>query len=109
MLKKNFELLKKDGKARLGILHTPHGDIETPYFMPVGTQGTVKAIFPSDLIKMGTEIILANTYHLYLRPGLDIIKQAGGLHKFINWSLPILTDSAGFFYERFKKNFGTGG
>src|SRR3989339_81634 len=96
MLKKNFELLKKDGKARLGILHTPHGDIETPYFMPVGTQGTVKAIFPSDLIKMGTEIILANTYHLYLRPGLDIIKQAGGLHKFINWSLPILTDSGGF-------------
>ncbi|HAM39041.1 MAG: tRNA guanosine(34) transglycosylase Tgt [Elusimicrobia bacterium RIFOXYC2_FULL_34_12] len=96
MVIKHFELLKKDGKSRLGILHTSHGDIETPCFMPVGTQGTVKAIFPSDLIKMGAKIILANTYHLYLRPGMDIIKQAGGLHKFINWSLPILTDSGGF-------------
>lgn len=82
-----FELIKKSKKsnARRGRLYTPHGVIETPVFMPVGTQATVKAIMHRDLYEMGTQIILANTYHLYLRPGIDVIKEAGGLHKFMNW------------------------
>src|SRR5688572_13246517 len=93
-----FELLKSDAQtqARLGRLTTKHGVIETPVFMPVGTQGSVKALDPRELIEMGTQIILGNTYHLYIRPGLEIIQQAGGLHKFINWTGPILTDSGGF-------------
>ena len=93
-----FELLKSDAqtRARLGRLTTTHGVIDTPVFMPVGTQGSVKALDPRGLIEMGTQIILGNTYHLYIRPGLEIIQQAGGLHKFINWSGPILTDSGGF-------------
>src|SRR5213595_2402298 len=93
-----FELLKTDpnSKARLGRLNTTHGFIDTPVFMPVGTQGSVKALDPRELREMGTEIILGNTYHLSLRPGLDIIRAAGGLHQFINWPHPILTDSGGF-------------
>jgi len=93
-----FELLKTDGpsKARLGRLTTTHGVVDTPVFMSVGTQGSVKAIDPRELREMGTQIILGNTYHLHLRPGLDIIRAAGGLHRFINWDLPILTDSGGF-------------
>lgn len=93
-----FELLKKDKKtkARRGIVHTPHGDIQTPVFMPVGTQATVKAMKPEDVEKTGAEIILSNTYHLYLRPGSDIVREAGGLHKFMNWNKAILTDSGGF-------------
>jgi len=93
-----FALLKSDAqtKARLGRLTTRHGVIDTPVFMPVGTQGSVKALDPRELLEMGTQIILGNTYHLYIRPGLDIIKQAGGLHTFINWTGPILTDSGGF-------------
>jgi queuine tRNA-ribosyltransferase len=93
-----FELLKTDGltKARLGRLTTAHGIIATPVYMPVGTQGSVKAIDPRELHEMGTQIILGNTYHLNIRPGLDIIRAAGGLHKFINWQKPILTDSGGF-------------
>jgi queuine tRNA-ribosyltransferase len=93
-----FELLNTDttSKARLGRLTTPHGVLDTPVFMPVGTQGSVKALDPRELIEMGTKIILGNTYHLTIRPGLDIIREAGGLHKFISWSLPILTDSGGF-------------
>jgi queuine tRNA-ribosyltransferase len=93
-----FELLKTDGlsKARRGRLRTAHGSIETPVFMPVGTQASVKALDPRELIDMGTEIILGNTYHLALRPGMEIIKEAGGLHRFMNWDLPILTDSGGF-------------
>src|SRR5213593_3544210 len=93
-----FELLKtdSDSKARLGRLTTTHGVIDTPVFMPVGTQGSVKALDPRELIEMGTRIILGNTYHLSIRPGLEIITQAGGLHQFINWPLPILTDSGGF-------------
>src|SRR5689334_14517283 len=93
-----FELLKTDpsSKARLGRLTTTRGVIETPVFMPVGTQGSVKALDPRELLEMGTQIILGNTYHLNIRPGLEIIKAAGGLHKFINWDLPILTDSGGF-------------
>ena len=93
-----FELLKTDSAttARLGRLTTPHGVIDTPVFMPVGTQASVKALDPRELIEMGTQIILGNTYHLYIRPGLDIIRSAGGLHGFMNWRLPILTDSGGF-------------
>jgi queuine tRNA-ribosyltransferase len=93
-----FELLKTDTttKARLGRLTTAHGVIETPVFMPVGTQASVKALDPRELNEMGTQIILGNTYHLNLRPGLDVIRAAGGLHKFMNWHLPILTDSGGF-------------
>ncbi len=94
----NFKLLKKskETKARLGIISTAHGDIETPVFMPVGTTGTVKAMTMRDLKEIGAPIILGNTYHLYLRPGLEVIKKAGGLHKFISWDRPMLTDSGGF-------------
>ena len=83
-------------QARLGRLETAHGSFETPVFMPVGTQGTVKALTPEDLEQCGAEIILANAYHLYIRPGIDIIREATGLHKFMGWSKPILTDSGGF-------------
>src|SRR5256886_14651030 len=93
-----FELLKVDpnSKARLGRLTTTHGVVETPVFMPVGTQGSVKALDLRELHETGTQIILGNTYHLNLRPGLEIISGGGGLHKFINWPGPILTDSGGF-------------
>src|SRR6266567_535570 len=93
-----FELLKTDAqtRARLGRLTTAHGVVETPIFMPVGTQASVKALDPRELLEMGTQIILGNTYHLNLRPGMEVIRAAGGLHKFINWPYPILTDSGGF-------------
>ncbi len=93
-----FELIKtcKQSGARLGVLHTPHGDIETPIYMPVGTAATVKAVMPRDLNEIGAQIILSNTYHLHLRPGEDLIKEAGGLHRFMHWDKPILTDSGGF-------------
>jgi len=93
-----FELLKTDpsSKARLGRITTPRGVIDTPVFMPVGTQGSVKALDPRELREMGTQIMLGNTYHLSIRPGLEIIQQAGGLHRFICWPHPILTDSGGF-------------
>ncbi len=93
-----YELLHKDKTtgARRGIVHTPHGDIQTPVFMPVGTQATVKSMTPEELKEIGAQIILSNTYHLYLRPGHDIVKEAGGLHKFMNWDRPILTDCGGF-------------
>src|SRR5215510_10271199 len=93
-----FELLKTDTstKARRGRLTTPHGAVDTPVFMSVGTQGSVKAVDPRELRELGTQIILGNTYHLHIRPGMDIIRAAGGLHNFINWQLPILTDSGGF-------------
>ena len=83
-------------EARTGLLTTPRGVVETPAFMPVGTQGTVKAMTPEEVRETGAEIILSNTYHLYLRPGTDIIREAGGLHRFMNWDLPLLTDSGGF-------------
>lgn len=86
----------KQTGARLGIVHTPHGSFETPTFMPVGTLATVKTMSPEDLKQMGAGIILSNTYHLWLRPGHDIVKEAGGLHKFMNWDRAILTDSGGF-------------
>ncbi len=93
-----FELLKEasDCKARLGKIKTKHGEIETPVFMPVGTRATVKTMTPEELKGLGASIILGNTYHLFLRPGHDIVKEAGGLHKFMNWDRPILTDSGGF-------------
>lgn len=93
-----FELqhVEKHTGARAGVFHTPHGDILTPVYMPVGTQATVKGVFPRDLKEAGSQIILANTYHLYMRPGDDVVKKAGGLHKFMNWDGAILTDSGGF-------------
>lgn len=93
-----YELIKTDKQtgARLGIVHTPHGSFETPTFMPVGTQATVKTMSPEELKEMESGIILSNTYHLWLRPGHEIIKEAGGLHKFMNWDRAILTDSGGF-------------
>ena len=93
-----FELKKvcKDTNARRGQLKTPHGNIETPVFMPVGTAATVKAMRPEDVKELGASIILSNTYHLYLRPGHEIVREAGGLHKFMNWDRAILTDSGGF-------------
>ncbi|MDY4127430.1 tRNA guanosine(34) transglycosylase Tgt [Peptostreptococcus porci] len=93
-----YELIKecKQSGARLGRLHTPHGVIETPIFMPVGTQATVKSMTPEELKEIGSQIILSNTYHLYMRPGHELIKKAGGLHEFMQWDKPILTDSGGF-------------
>ena len=92
----SFELITQNDNARLGKISTPKGVIDTPAFMPVGTQGTVKGIFPDDILKTGTQIILGNTYHLLLRPGIDILKKFNGLHKFMNWNKPILTDSGGY-------------
>ena len=93
-----YELLHVDKStgARRGVIHTPHGDIQTPIFMPVGTQATVKAMLPETLKENGAQIILGNTYHLYFRPGSKLVREAGGLHKFMNWDRPILTDSGGF-------------
>ena len=94
-----YELLHKDAKtgARRGVVHTPHGDIQTPVFMPVGTQATVKSMTPEELKEeVGAQIILSNTYHLYLRPGDELVKEAGGLHNFMRWDRPILTDCGGF-------------
>ena len=94
----SFDLQHRDplSKARTGLIHTAHGDIETPVFMPVGTQATVKAMSPDDLRAVGAQIILANTYHLYLRPGAELIEELGGLHGFMGWERPIMTDSGGF-------------
>ena len=93
-----YELVKKDEAtgARAGILHTPHGSFPTPIFMPVGTQASVKGVSPDELKGLGAGVILSNTYHLFLRPGMDLIKEAGGLHKFMHWDRAILTDSGGF-------------
>lgn len=96
MLPIKYEIQYKDGNARAGIIHTPHGDIETPIFMPVGTQATVKTMTPEELEEIGAQIILGNTYHLHLRPTDELINDFGGLHKFMNWNKPILTDSGGF-------------
>jgi queuine tRNA-ribosyltransferase len=95
-LRPNFELLTTDGSARLGRLTLAHGQIETPAFMPVGTYGTVKAMTPEELEGLGAQIVLGNTFHLMLRPGSDIVDAHGGLHRFMNWNHPILTDSGGF-------------
>ena len=92
----NFELLATDGHARRGRLTLNHGVVETPIFMPVGTYGTVKGVLPRDLEAMGAQIILGNTFHLWLRPGLDVLRRFDGLHRFEAWPRPILTDSGGF-------------
>ena len=91
-----FELTHTDGLARRGRMKTAHGDVETPAFMPVGTQGAVKGVTHRELDALGAEILLSNTYHLYLRPGDDLIARRGGLHAFIGWPHPILTDSGGY-------------
>ena len=93
-----YELVKADAKtgARAGIIHTPHGSFPTPIFMPVGTQASVKGVSPEELKELGAGIILSNTYHLFLRPGMELVREAGGLHKFMNWDRAILTDSGGF-------------
>ena len=91
-----FEVLATDGRARAGVLHTPHGELCTPLFAPVGTQAAVKAVTPAQLEEVGANLILANTYHLYLRPGHTLVGEMGGLHAFMNWAGPILTDSGGY-------------
>src|SRR6476659_3439755 len=91
-----FRVTHTDGRARRGVMSTAHGDVETPAFMPVGTQGAVKGVTHRDLESLGAEIVLGNTYHLYLRPGDELIARLGGLHRFIGWSRPILTDSGGY-------------
>lgn len=99
-MSKNFSFevqhIEKHTGARAGVFHTPHGDVLTPVYMPVGTQATVKGVLPRDLKEAGSSIVLSNTYHLYMRPGDENVKKAGGLHKFMNWDGPILTDSGGF-------------
>ncbi len=92
----HFEILATDGRARAGIYHTPHGPIPTPVFAPVGTAATVKAVMPRDLHEMNASLVLANTYHLHLRPGSELVRDLGGLHQFMAWPGPILTDSGGF-------------
>ena len=91
-----FDLEARQGSARAGVFHTPHGDIPTPIFAPVGTQATVKAVTPVQLEEIGAKLVLSNTYHLYLRPGADLVAEMGGLHQFMRWPNPILTDSGGY-------------
>jgi queuine tRNA-ribosyltransferase len=92
----SFEVVAQDGDARAGVLHTPHGDLFTPLFAPVGTQATVKALTPAQLEELGVSLVLANTYHLFLRPGTTLIAEAGGIHHFMDWPRPMLTDSGGY-------------
>lgn len=94
----DFTSTKKDTHscARIGIIHTPHGDIETPAFVPVGTQATVKSLTPEEILELGTQLFFVNTYHAYLRPGMDVIRKFGGLHRFMHWDRPLITDSGGF-------------
>jgi queuine tRNA-ribosyltransferase len=92
----SFDLISVQGQSRAGVFHTPHGDIPTPIFAPVGTQATVKALTPNQLKEVGAVMVLSNTYHLYLRPGDELIAELGGLHQFMQWQHPILTDSGGF-------------
>jgi queuine tRNA-ribosyltransferase len=93
-----FQIIKKSNKsfARVGVVKTPHGNVMTPCFMPIATKGAVKNLTPDDLKSLGADLILGNTYHLWLRPGVKVINKVGGLHKFMNWSGPILTDSGGY-------------
>ena len=91
-----FEPVDADGRARTGWLHTPHGAVATPTFMPVGTRGTVRNVGVDDLAAVGSQIVLANTYHLYLRPGHELVRELGGVHEFMRWDGPILTDSGGY-------------
>jgi queuine tRNA-ribosyltransferase len=91
-----YEILAAQGRARAGLFHTPHGDLETPVFAPVGTQATVKTLTPAQLDELGATLVLSNTYHLYLRPGDELVRDLGGLHRFMQWPHPMLTDSGGF-------------
>ena len=91
-----FDLVGKQVRARAGVFHTPHGDLLTPVFAPVGTAATVKALTPAQLQELGASLVLSNTYHLYLRPGDELVRDLGGLHCFMRWDGPILTDSGGF-------------
>jgi len=91
-----YEILATQGRARAGVFHTPHGDLQTPLFAPVGTQAAVKAVTPAQLAELGATLVLSNTYHLYLRPGDDLVAEMGGLHEFMGWRQPVLTDSGGF-------------
>lgn len=91
-----FDLIAREGRARAGVFHTPHGDLPTPVFAPVGTQATVKAVTPAQLSEIGATLVLSNTYHLYLRPGADLVAEMGGVHAFMRWPNPMLTDSGGF-------------
>jgi queuine tRNA-ribosyltransferase len=93
---RTYELVARDGAARAGVLHTAHGDVPTPAFMPVGTKATVKSVDPSELAALGATILLGNTYHLHFRPGEDVVESLGGLHRFMGWTRPILTDSGGY-------------
>ena len=104
----SFDLIKTEGLARRGRLHLNHGIVETPVFMPVGTYGTVKGVLPRSLEEMGAQMILGNTFHLWLRPGLDVLRQFGGLHKFEGWTRPMLTDSGGFQVWSLGGDNGTG-
>src|SRR5512135_2011453 len=92
----SFDLIARQGMARAGVFHTPHGDLLTPVFAPVGTQATVKAVTPQQLEELGASLVLSNTYHLYLRPGEELVAEMGGLHEFMRWPYPMLTDSGGF-------------
>ena len=102
----NFKIKKEDkeSNARIGVVKTPHGSFSTPAFVPVATLATVKALSPADLNELGAEVILSNTYHLHLRPGEDIIKKLKGLHKFMSWDKPVITDSGGF--QAFSLGYG---
>jgi len=107
----SFDKKKQDKKtcARTGVIHTPHGDIETPAFVPVGTQASVKSLTPQELQELDVHLFFVNTYHMVLRPGLDVITKAGGLHRFMGWDGPIITDSGGFQVfslgrEKYKSN-----
>jgi queuine tRNA-ribosyltransferase len=100
----SFQIDARQGRARAGRFSTPHGDLTTPVFAPVGTQATVKSLTPGNLGELGASLILANTYHLYLRPGDELISKLGGLHKFMGWAGPILTDSGGFQVFSLAKN-----
>src|SRR5512140_4020680 len=91
-----FDLIASENNARAGVFHTPHGDLETPVFAPVGTQATVKALTPAQLEEIGANLVLSNTYHLYLRPGAELVAEMGGLHSFMRWPQPMLTDSGGY-------------
>ena len=91
-----YNLLAREGNARAGIFKTPHGDLQTPVFAPVGTQATVKTLTPEQVRELGATLVLSNTYHLYLRPGDELVAELGGLHQFMQWPGPMLTDSGGF-------------
>ena len=108
----NFTILKKSKKsrARLGVISTPHGDIETPSFVPVATRGSVRTLDSDEIAKLGSQVLISNTYHLHLAPGEKVIKKAGGLHKYMHWNKPLMTDSGGFqvFSLGFGRDHGVG-